>query len=564
MNPNPPAQRSAPAKAITLIKNIVRAKEIFTVLIKNGFLEFLEQVDAPSSWISRVLPIRPQNYTIWQRIRVTCEQLGPTFVKLAQIASTRDDLLPAALTVELRRLRDNVTALPWSKMLPVLTAELHGGIEAHFSEFDTTPVACGSLGQVYKARLKESGDVVAVKIQRPGVRRAMRADLEIMSWLAQRAHERFPELRPFALPVVIAEAATGLIQELDFTIEARNVSHFNSLNPSPEIFAPKIYESFCTGCLLVAEWVDGLPPGDPAIPQATAARLASAGANSVFRQIFLDGFFHADPHSGNLLVTPDGRLCLLDWGLAGALTRRMRYLLADLFGAVAGQDAERVLQALLTGGIRKRFDRTKLEIEVGLVLRRHRGLAQSPGEFGYAMTDLLRVFARYGIPLARDYTLLAKAVLAIEESGRRLDPKFDLQQHARLFLHKLQMERWSPATLAKLGWWEMASNIAQMREIPAVASRFLQKLEEGEASLNVEHSGMQQFQRTLEIAVNRLVFAVIVAALLVGSSMLVRGEQNLWAFPPSLGMTGYALAFSFTLYLIWDILRHGRHKNPDE
>ncbi|MDR1498605.1 MAG: hypothetical protein LBS59_09465 [Puniceicoccales bacterium] len=556
--------RSSPIRTLALFKNVVRAKEIFGVLIKNGFLEFLEQVDAPSSWLARFIPIQAQNLTLWQRIRVTCEQLGPTFVKLAQIAGSRTDILPEKLTTELGRLRDNVTALPWEKMLPVLTAELRGGIDEHFAEFNTTPVASGSIGQVYKALLKENNTPVAVKIQRPGVRRAMRADLEIIAWLAQRAHERFPELRPFSLPTIITQAAEGLLQELDFLTEARNTAHFNAINPFPEVFAPYVFEARSTARLLVSEWIEGHPPGDTRIPTETARKLAAAGARSVFRQIFLDGFFHADPHSGNILITPDKRLCMIDWGIAGNLTRRMRYRLADLFAAVAGQDAERVLHALSSDSVTKRLNRAKLEIEIGQVLRRHRNLAKAPGEFGRAMIDLLRVFARHGISFAQDYTLLAKAVLAIEESGRRLDPDFDLQIHARNFLQKLRVERWSPRTLAKLGYWEIASNLAQIREIPSTFSRFLQKLENGDASLNVAHIGMDQFRRTVEIAVNRLVFAVIVAALLVGSSLLVRGQQNLWEFPPSLGMTGYACAFCFTLYLLWDILRHGRHKNDDE
>ncbi|MDR0534821.1 MAG: hypothetical protein LBG65_00430 [Puniceicoccales bacterium] len=565
MQPQPhTARRSAPAKAFSLLKNIVRAKEIFGVLVRNGFLEFLEQVDAPSMWFSRFLPIRPSKLTLWQRVAATCEQLGPTFVKLAQVASTRDDILPPALTTELRRLRSNVAPVPWEDMQPVLTAELGGPLEQHFREFDKTPVACGSLGQVYRARLADCGTPVAVKIQRPGVRRAMRADLEIMAWLAQRAHERFPELRHYDLPAVLSEAAAGLLSELDFTTEARNATHFNSLNPYPELFAPRVFDHLSTHRLLVSEWVDGLDPDSPKIPSGMAAQLAAAGARSVFRQIFLDGFFHADPHTGNLLITPDGRLCLLDWGLAGALTRRQRYLLADLFAAIARQDPERVLQALLSGGIRHRVDRPHLETETALVLRRHQNLTTHPGEFSRAMLDLMRVFARHKIPLARDFTLLAKAVLAIEESGRRLDPTFDLRKHAGAFLGKLQVERWNPATMLKLGCWEAMSNLAQLREAPAAASRLLQKLEEGEASLMVEHIGLQEFRQTLESSVNRLVLAIIVAALLVGSSMLARGEQDLWSFPPSLGMVGYALALFFTLYLIWDILRHGRHKTPDD
>ncbi|MDR2429352.1 MAG: hypothetical protein LBD14_00335 [Puniceicoccales bacterium] len=556
-----PVPIPVPLKALALLKNVARAREIFAILIKNGFLEFLEQVGAPSSRLAKILPIPTQNITLWQRIRVTCEQLGPTFVKLAQLASSRDDLLPEALATELRRLRDQVPPVPWADMAQVLAAELHEGVEAHFEEMDTTPVACGSIGQVYKARLKADGRAIAIKLQRPGIHRAMRADIEILSWLAQRAHERFAELRPYALPTIVAEAATGLLQELDFNIEARNAAHFNAINPCPSVFAPRVHEHYTTARLLVSDWVEGVPPGSPEIPVETARLLAAAGANSVFRQIFLDGFFHADPHPGNLLVTPDGRLCLIDWGLAGSLTRRMRYMLADLLGALARQDAEKVIQALLANGMKIRSDRTKLEGDVAQVLRRHHKLAETPGEFGSAMTDLLRVFARHGIALARDYTLLAKAVLAIEETGRQLDPAFDLQHHARHFLKKLRAERWSPRTLAKLGAWAVASNIAQFREIPGSVSRILQKLEDGEATLSVEHNGLEDFRRTMEIAVNRLVFAVIVAALLVGSSMLVRGDDNPWQFPPSPGVIGYALAFCFTLYLLWDILRHGRHKH---
>jgi ubiquinone biosynthesis protein len=307
--------------------------------------------------------------------------------------------------------------------------------------------------------------------------------------------------------------------------------------------------------------VDGLPPGHPGIDAATARRLAATGADSVFRQIFLDGFFHADPHTGNLLATAGGRLCFLDWGLAGMLTRRMRYMLAGLFDAMTARDPEKVLHALLAGGLRKqRLDRARLETDIAQVLRRHAGLSEKPGEFGSAMTNLLRVFARHGIALARDYTLLAKAVLAIEETGRKLDPAFDLRRHARTFLHKLAAERRNPFLLAKLSWWELSANLAQLREMPGTIARILQKLEDGEVNLSVEHNGIGEFRRTVEVSVNRLVLAVIVAALLIGSSLLARGEADLWRFPPSLGMTGYTLAVCFTLYIIWDILLHGRHK----
>ncbi len=550
--------------SVQWIKNAARARDILRTLVRHGFWDVASKVDGERRWIARLTP-EPEGSdpgrSLWVRVRLVLEDLGPTFVKLGQLAATREGTLPEPLVAELRKLRESVKPAAWQVMAPVLAAELPGAPETHFKGFDTEPVACGSLGQVYRAQL-EDGSAVAVKVRRPGITRAVRADLDILLWLAEAAHENIPDLRPYDLPSVVAEAGAGLLRELDFRNEARNAEEFNSLTRGGLVFAPRVHAALSSEAVLVSEWIEGLAPGSSAVPEQVGKRLAKAGGEAVFQQILVSGFFHADPHPGNLRVTPDGRLAFLDWGLAGQLTRRMRRFLAAIFSAVDAQDAERLVAVVLSdpSALAARVDATRLEAEVAGVLRRHRDFSTVSGGVGRLMLDLLRVFGANGLRLARDYTLLAKAVLTLENSCRALDPSFDIATHAREFLRRLGRERLNPVRWGRELLRDVAAGGNALADAPVLLARLLRRIESGAAGLVVEHKGLEDFRDTINTGVNRLVFAIIVAALLVGSSLLVQKGGDVWAFPSGVGIVGYGIAFGFTLYLLWDIVRHGRHR----
>ncbi len=544
------------------LNNLVRFTEIVAVLIRNGFREFLEQIETPRSWLSKRTPLATTRLNLWQRIRVTAEELGPTVVKFAQVLSTRADVLPEPLIQELKRLRNQVKPVPWETMRPFLEHELKGPVGEIFAEFDNVPRAAGSIAQVYRARL-HTGEWVAVKAQRPGLRKDMKADLEIIHWFAQKMQLHLPELRAYDLPAIVDETGENMLLELDFTIEARNAFHFNHTNPDPlEIFAPVVYDAYTTKRVLVMEWVEGVEPAQVNLPPPVRAQLAINGGRSIFRQIVLTGFFHSDPHTGNLLITADARICLIDWGQAGQLTRHMRYFLADLYSAISDDDPEKVVRVVLANAITKRrVDPVRLEKDVCLMLRKY-SEEDLGREFGRVMLDLIYVFGSNGIRLARDYTMLAKAVLAIEEVGKILDPNFDVRSVSDPYLRELNVERWHPNTIARLVYWDWRGALRHAREIPGTIVRLLRNLEEGEFGINFVHKGLDGLRTTIENGVNRLVLAIIIAATLLSSSLIVSrvSAADLDTFPYILGKYGFVAAMLFGFWLLYETVRAGPKK----
>jgi len=551
---------------LDLYSNAVRAKEIITVLVRHGFGDLLEQLGMPKGWVKRLLPGDNAHLNLWQRIRIVLEDLGPTFVKFGQILSTRPDVLPEPLIIELKQLRSKVRPVPFEEIESILLTELPCDVETHFTEFDKTPVACGSIGQVYRAVLRTTGEQVAVKVQRPGLKKPIKADIEIIGWLARQLHSKVEELRPFDLPEIVAETGRGIMQELDFTIESRNAQHFNTLNVNPEeIFAPKVYDEFTTGRLTVTEWIEGVSPGDPSITPEEGVRLAKIGGNSVFHQIVISGFFHADPHAGNILITKDQRVCLIDWGLAGQLTRQMRYFLADLFSAIASADPEKVVRVVNVMDLgKKRIDDTMLEKDIGFILRKYQYKFGRSEPVGEIVLELLYVFGQDGITLARDYSLLAKAIVSIEEAGLSLDPKFDIRAIARPYLQKLTFERWNPSNLFKQSWWNLKSHITKLRELPGELQRFFRNLEDGDLAIKLKHEGLEALVNAMNHGVNRLSYSLIIASLLLGSSYIISGTIQSGTYSGKwmmhIATAGFAAAGLLGGWLIFDIIRHGRHR----
>jgi len=546
-----------------ILTNAVRAKEILTVFARHGFAEVIQQLNPPPGFFQRIVPHPRQRRSVWERFRLAAEELGPTFVKSGQLLSMRPDVIPEPLVLELRKLQDAVTPLPFAEMRAVLIEELGAEPETVFAEFDETPIASASLAQVYRARLRRNGQQVAVKIQRPHLLKVIEPDLDLISFFAGQLHQRIAGLAPFDLPAVAQELRTAFERELDFRIESQNLRFFNATNPFPTtVFAPGVHEEFTRERLLVMDFIDGRRLSDAGLAPDAAATLAQDGARSFFHQILIAGFFHADPHGGNLLVTPDGRLCVLDWGQVGQLTRRMRYFLADLFEAAAALDAERVVNiASGLAGPGCRPDLRTMEKEVAFALREHLNYAIGLQDIGRAIIALLHIFGRNGIGVTRDYSLMAKAVLSIEEAGRTLDPKFDLRSAAGSLLKELHHERYSPGALARQAGGALTSALARASDLPADLQRLAQRISQDDLTINFQHRGLEGLDDAVNKASSRLTLAIIVGSLIMGSSMIIHtGIKPLIFGFPALGIIGYLLSVLIGLWVIWDIVRYGKHK----
>ena len=550
-------------KPFNFVSHAVRAKEIVSVLARHGFADLLDQFDLPAGLRRRLVSNPSSERSQWERVRLALEDLGPAFVKFGQLMSMRPDALPAPLILELRKLQNDVRPVPYAEIQPVLAAELPGEIAQVFSEFDETPVASASLAQVYYARLRADGRPVAVKVQRPNIARTVQIDLEFAGWFIGQLHQRISALKPYDLPAVFAEVKQGMRRELDFENEARNQQYFNTLNPySNLVFAPAVLADLSSSRVIVMERVEGKPVGRDSTPPELARLLAGAGAKSIVHQILIAGFFHADPHAGNVLVTSDGRLCFLDWGLAGHLTRRLRYALADFWMAAVDQDADSVVQiATRLAPTDARLDQRIMEKEVTLALREELNFAIGRQQLGRAMLKLLFIFGRNGIPLSRDYSLMAKAVLAIEEIGRALDPQFDLREHAGPILRDLYRERSSPRTLIRHARDFLRSSFTTLQDLPEELHRLVRRLEHDNLTINLQHRGLEELDEGMRTAANRIALGTIVGSLIIGSSMIVNSRMPPLVHGYSLlGISGYLLSATLGLYVIWDIIRHGRHR----
>ena len=546
-----------------LIAHAVRAKEILGIIARHGFADLLDQIDLPAGIRHRIAPVHAPERTTNERIRLAAEELGPTFVKFGQLLSMRPDILPQPLILELRKLQNQVPALPFSTMEPVLSEELGAPVESVFETFDPTPVASASLAQVYFATLREGKVPVAVKLQKPQIARNIEIDLDFLAWFAGQIHHRVTSLAPYDLPSVVEEVRTGVLKELDFRVEARNQEYFNAINTDPEhVFAPGVYNDLTTPRMIVMQRISGKSVGDIQQGPEAGRLLASRGASSLMRQVLIHGFFHADPHAGNVMATDDGRLAFIDWGLVGHLTRRLRYALADFWVSAVDQDAERIVQiAADLAPVDARPNLRAMEKDITLALREELNFAVGRFQLGRAMLKLLFIFGQNGIPLSRDYSLMAKAVLSIEEVGRTLDPDFNIRDEAKPVLKELYAERSSPKTLVKLTREFLRGGLTGLQDIPGELRRLLRRLEADNLTINLQHHGLTEQQAAMKSAANRIALGVIIGSLIIGSSLIVTTGNHPYLFGyPALGIIGYLLSAILGLYVIWDIIRTGSHR----
>jgi ubiquinone biosynthesis protein len=549
-------------KGFNLLSHAARAREILGVLAKHGYADLINQVDLPESLWQR-LPHPGGELSTPERLRLAAEELGPAFVKLGQFLSMRPDVLPQAVILELRKLQSNVAPLPYAQMKPVMVEALGGDPAAIFADFREEPIAAASLAQVYRARLRGEPRQVVIKVLKPDARRTIELDLDIAQWFAEQLHQRSEKLRPFNLPAMVAEARTSMLAELDFRNEARNQLFFNFRNPHREqVFAPAIHDRYTSERVLVMDFVEGENVGAVTASPEVRRQLAACGARSLVRQVLVDGFFHADPHAGNVIVTADHRLCFLDWGMVGHLTRRLRLGLAEFWTAAVEQDAERIVRIAtdLARADAAPAEINQLEKEVTIALREELNFDVGRQELGRAMIRLLNILGRHGLSLSQDYTLMAKAVLSIEEVGRSLDPAFDLREHTQPVLTELYRGEIGPRAVTRRLRELLRETAEGLRDLPAGLRSLMRRIEHDDFTINFQHRGLEQLDQSLKTAANRVTLGVIIGALIIGSSMIVTTgiEPHLFGYP-ALGIIGYLISALLGLYVIWGIIRTRGH-----
>jgi len=547
------------------IRNLGRITELAMVLVRHGFADLVERLGLPFSRGTGARSGGEQlasRYSVYARLRMVAEQMGPTFVKLGQLLSQRPDLLPKEFILELSKLRDQVTPLPFSDIKTQVERSLDRPLGEVFSQFDEKCLASASLAQVHRAVRADDGREVAVKVRKPGIVRTIEADMELLSVLARLADKEIEAAASYALPDLIREMDRTLRQELDFSLEARHMrTAQNQLFPDSRVFIPEPHLDLTQPEVLTMTLVKGRPLDQAGLSPAEGRQLSQELVRLMMEQVLLRGFFHGDPHPGNLLVTrdPQGRprLAVLDWGLVGRLSDDDRYLLCDLLMATLQRDAKAVVKAWIDMGVVPRGQSdTSLDLDVAALLEMVSGPQGEPMATAKLILEMMEIMRQHRLRVPMQYALADKALLEMEGVARSLDPKFRPIEAARPYVWRLYLERWRPDTMARRLLTNLSDTLHLLQNLPRRLESLLSQLEKGEMALQLKHEGLVPLTRALQEGASRVTVGLIVAALIVGSSMIITTgvEPKLFGLP-ALGVVGYVISGVIGLWLVWSIIR---------
>lgn len=546
-----------------------RYTRILAILFKYGFGEFINRlpihqiVGSGLQLFSKEDGGQLRKLPRSERIRMMVEELGPTFIKLAQILSTRPDLIPLELVEELSKLQDHVSPFPFSEVKQILEAELRSSLEERFEEFNEIPIAAASIGQVHRARLR-GGEEVVVKVQRPGIRKTVEVDLEILFHLAELIERHFEEWGEQRPKRIVEEFSRTLEKELNYGTEASQAERFAAqFRGNPHIFVPRVFREASTGRVLTMQYVDGIKVSEvKALDELGYDRrvIASRGAELMFEQVFRHGFFHADPHPGNIFILPQNVICYIDYGMMGSVIRRSRENFADLFSAYYHRDEVKTAQIVLKIVEWDREpDRRALEKDIFDFLGVHAYRSLGQLRVDALLKELMGLISRHHLRIPPDILLMAKAVAVAEGVGLRLDPDFEMTKKAAPFVLQLKLERLRPQRILREFFLVGGDFLRFVRLLPEELENILQQIRQGGIKIGFEHRGLENFIHQLDRSSNRLSFSLIIAALIIGSSLILHANIGPFLFGFSaLGVLGFSTAGIIGIGLVISILRSGK------
>ena len=548
-------------------KELVRFRYVMAVLLRHGFgyvvyrLRLGEYLPLGKRFARR--EAEEKRISFGERLRLVCEELGPTFVKFGQLLSTRPDIIPPNVVRELAKLQDRVPPFPEEEARRIVEEELGRPVPELFAEFSPEPFAAASMAQVHRASLPD-GEKVVVKVRRPGIADEVVTDIGILETIARGCERYIPESRGFYPGDLVKVFRRTIMRELDFTNEARNADRFrHNFEGSEDVSIPAVHWTLTTPRVLVMEDLEGIRVDrvkeleehgiDP-------REVALKGARAFLQQVFVDRFFHGDPHPGNLSVLPDGRLALVDFGIVGRLDGDLLKELSRVLLAVADWDAARAARHLLRLNLSdEEVDEESFKSDLAYLIETYAGRPLREINLGHVITEMIYISARYRLRVPPDMVMLARALVTVEGVGRRLDPDFDMFAVSRGFARNYLLSLLKPAYL-KGRAEEMAGDLAALvRELPSDLQLIVKKATKGRLKIEFQHRGLETFISEMDKSSNRLSFGLIVAALIIGSSLVTLSEKGPHMFGmPTLGLLGFTMAGLLGLWLIIGIIRSGR------
>ncbi len=550
-------------------RHLNRYRQILAVLFKYGFgdlvdvLKIEQYLEIGLQMISRKRREQVDRLTRSERVRMALEELGPTFVKLGQMLSTRPDLIAVEFIEELSKLQDRVPPFSYTEVSQIIESELGGPPESMFEHFDESPLAAASIGQVHRARLKD-GEEVVVKVQRPGIRKIIEVDLEIMLHLASLMERHLEEFQLNRPARIVEEFARTLEKEIDYTIEASHIERFSrQFIDDATVYVPKVFRETTTERVLTMEYVEGVKVSEiERIEKEGLDRkvITARGADLILKQVFDHGFFHADPHPGNIFVLPGNVICYLDFGMMGSIDRQSREDFADLVHSVVRRDESGAMQALL---MLTQYDE---EPDTRLLSR---DLADFMGQHLYRplkdlqmeklLQQLMELISRHRLQTPPDLFLMLKALATVEGVGLSLDPEFHMINQAAPFVKRVKMEQSHPKRVASDILKSGVDLVRLMQEIPGDLRELLRQMKRGKVKMEFEHRGLEPMQKTYDQISNRIAFSIVIAALIIGSALIVLSKTPPFLFGiPVIGIIGFVAAAVMGMWLLIAILRKGR------
>lgn len=525
-------------------ENIKRLNQIYSVLKKNDFGYLIEEntffkkfpflrnykAEKENEFLDESIPLR---------IRKVLEELGPAYIKLGQMLSTRPDLVGIEIATELQQLRDNTPITPFDEIKEVIESELGRPIDEVYANIDENPIGSASIGQVYRAELKRNGEEVAIKVQKPNSKEIIESDVKIMKFLAPQIDKFVSKSKIYNLPGMVSEFERSIFKEINYMEEVMNMQNLaNNFKNVSYIKIPHAYTEYCSGKVITMELIKGTEVSDlikGSYPGIDKKKIANYGVKSYFKQIMTDGFFHADPHPGNLIVTEDNKLCYIDMGMMGILNEDFKENLAELILLLISRNTNNIIKQLIYMNIITPSQNTPdLKEDIDDLLHLYYG-AELKNMDG-AMEDLLNVMVKNEVILPREFVMIGRGIALIEDTGKKLDPEFNAATELKQLSRNIVINKYKPKRLTNVGINYLLQLEHLAKDLPDTINNTISKLEEGNIEVNLSHKGISELA-------NQLSVSLILSALIMGSSLALLTDVGPTLFDiPLLGLVGFVFS----------------------